>query len=482
MNSTSQNKPQTDKKLRSALVKAGSAVFWIGIWFLAAELIGRELILPTPFRVLQRLGQLLLTGDFWSKTGMTLLRIVAGFLLGTVLGIVFAVLSALSEPAQAVISPLIRILRATPVASFIILVMLWVGYSFVPIVISAMIVMPVLYLNVYHGIEATDAALLEYAKAYRLSRFKTVTDIYIPSIRPFFVSAAVTSMGLAWKSGVAAEVLARPVKAIGSEIYFSKIYIETADLFAWTVVVIVLSLILEKVITYIISRKDRIPTGASSKKSRSSDNGSVLPSAVSSDLTTYYDKPRFKETAFNAPAIEVKDLTVSFDGNAVLNRLNLTFDQRITCLMGESGRGKTTLLRALSGLCPISGGSFANKPSRPAVLFQEDRLLPWFTVERNLNSDPIALYYLERLGLADTLNKYPQELSGGMSRRVALARVLAYAVNFGDILLLDEPFNGLDEDLVRTVAEILRELPLRIIITTHDVRDAELLNAAIIRI
>ena len=258
MISTTQNKDrfhgrrQLPPYLSKCLRIAVSAIFWTGIWLIAALLVDSELILPGPLTVLRRLAVLMFTADFWCRTGMTFLRIASGFLLGVISGIITAVLCALSDAARTILSPLIHVLRATPVASFIILVMLWVGYSYVPVIIGAMIVMPVIYQNVLTGIINIDRQLLEFAAVYRLSRFKTLRYICIPQVRPHFVSAAVTAMGLAWKSGVAAEVLARPSNAIGSEIYFAKIYLETPDLFAWTIVVIVLSLLLEKLFRALI--------------------------------------------------------------------------------------------------------------------------------------------------------------------------------------------------------------------------------------
>lgn len=239
----------TSDKRKRMIKGAVAAIFWIGIWYAAALAVNTSLILPMPHEVIVRLGELVVTGRFWIKTGVTLFRIVSGLAIGLLLGVAMAVLSAVSEWARAVMLPVIRIVRATPVASFIILVMLWVGYSIVPIVIGAIIVMPVVYQNVYEGIRSTDRELLEMARAYRLSRRKVIRHIYIPGVRPYFLSAAVTSLGLAWKSGVAAEVLARPTDAIGSEIYFTKIYLEIPDLFAWTMVIIVLSLLLEKGLT-----------------------------------------------------------------------------------------------------------------------------------------------------------------------------------------------------------------------------------------
>jgi NitT/TauT family transport system permease protein len=115
-------------------------------------------------------------------------------------------------------------------------------------------VLPVVWDNLFRGMGELDGQLLELARAYRFSWWKRVRLIYLPSLRPYFLSALTTSMGLAWKSGVAAEVLCLPKRAIGAEIYYTKLYLETPDLFAWTIVVVALSLLLEKALRLLLNR------------------------------------------------------------------------------------------------------------------------------------------------------------------------------------------------------------------------------------
>jgi len=133
---------------------------------------------------------------------------------------------------------------------------LWTDRDQVPVIIAALMVLPVVWGNVVRGIRECDPKLLELARAYRFSRFKTARLILLPSVRPYFLSALTTSMGLAWKSGVAAEALVWPKLAIGTQIYNTKFYLETADLFAWTLVVILLSLLLEKLFSTFTRRME----------------------------------------------------------------------------------------------------------------------------------------------------------------------------------------------------------------------------------
>jgi len=229
-------------------------IFWIGVWAIGAKIINQVLILPSPLTVAKRLLSLSVTGDFWIKTGTSLLRIFLGWMFGIIAGAILAVLSSASSLCNVLISPVIHIVKATPVTSFILLVMLWLGYSNVPVFIAALLVLPIVYGNITTGVLQTDGKLLEVAKIYRFGRMKTLSKVYFPSVRPYLLSACVTSLGLAWKAGIAAEVLCQPKRAIGSEIYYSRYYLETPDLFAWTAVVILLSYLLEKLFRLIFRK------------------------------------------------------------------------------------------------------------------------------------------------------------------------------------------------------------------------------------
>ena len=231
--------------------------FWLAVWQLAAWRVGRELFLPAPLTVLRRLAELAGTAVFWQTTASTLLRVLVGMLWGTALGAVLAVLTCAGRWLDALLAPAVRVVRATPVASFILLVFLWTDRGRVPVVIAALMVLPVVWGNVTRGIRECDPKLLELARAYRFSRLKTARLVVLPSVRPYFLSAVTTGMGLAWKSGVAAEALCWPKLAIGTQIYNTKLYLETADLFAWTLVVILLSLALEKLIGALMGAAER---------------------------------------------------------------------------------------------------------------------------------------------------------------------------------------------------------------------------------
>lgn len=232
-------------------------LFWLLVWQLAATRVASTLFLPAPVTVLKRLVQLAKTAVFWQTAGMSLCRVALGMVLGTVLGALLAALTCAFRWADTILSPAVGVVRATPVASFILLVFLWTSKHQVPVIIAALMVLPVVWGNVTRGIRESDPKLLELARVYRFSRWKTIRLVVLPGVRPYFLSAVTTSMGLAWKSGVAAEALVWPRLAIGTQIYNTKLYLETADLFAWTLVVILLSLGLERLIGLLVRRAER---------------------------------------------------------------------------------------------------------------------------------------------------------------------------------------------------------------------------------
>ena len=212
--------------------------FWLGAWQLAAIWVDTvytpghgALLLPSPLLVWARLAALAARPSFWRTAAAA----------GTLLAVITSALSW----ADWLFRPMVKVIRAVPVASFIVLVLLWASTGRVPAIVSGLMVLPVLWGNVCKGISQTDGQLLEAARAYRFGRWKTLRLVYVPSVLPYFASGCATGLGLAWKAGVAAEVLCQPRLAIGTQVYRAKITLETPDLFAWTAVVIALSFLLE---------------------------------------------------------------------------------------------------------------------------------------------------------------------------------------------------------------------------------------------
>lgn len=228
--------------------QALAVLFWFGVWWAAAAALDRPLLLPAPAAVFVRLGSLIRLPEFWSILGISILRIMVGILSAIMLGTALAVLTCRFSLLDALLSPLLTVVKSTPVASFIILMLIWIGRDQVPAVISGLMVLPVMWNNVAAGIRGVDGELLEMAALYRLRPGVTLRRLYVPSVMPHFLAAVKTGIGIGWKAGIAAEVLTVPARSIGKMIYESKLYMETTDLFAWTLVVVLISLLIEKIL------------------------------------------------------------------------------------------------------------------------------------------------------------------------------------------------------------------------------------------
>ncbi|MEE0969503.1 MAG: ABC transporter permease subunit [Clostridia bacterium] len=251
-----------NKYIKKLIIFISVAAFWILIWFLAARAVGKELLLPSPMSVIRSLASLIKKKEFYIITLTSLFRVMSGIAFAVIFGISLAVITHISKIISALASPLLTVIKATPVASFIILALVWIERGRLPVFISFLMVMPVICTNIQTGLREVEPSLLEMAKVFKVHTLQCIRDIYIPSVMPYFTSAVRTSLGLAWKAGIAAEVLAVPKNSIGKELFNSKSYFETSELFAWTLLVILLSLVIEKIFESLISKLTRKRRGS----------------------------------------------------------------------------------------------------------------------------------------------------------------------------------------------------------------------------
>jgi len=234
-----------------------AAAAWLLLWQLCAARLAQPLLLPGPLLVLRRLGVLGQERAFWLTVGTSLGKVLLAFGLAALCGCVLGALAAAWPWFYSFLRPPMSLVRATPVASFTLLILVWVPSAQLPVFIAFLMVLPMMYENVYKGILSTDKQLLEWAKAYGLSPLQRLRFVYLPAVLPYFTSACVNGLGFAWKSGIAAEVLGLPRVAIGRQIHDAKIYVEIPDLFAWTLVVILLSMLLEQLLLRLMKSLQR---------------------------------------------------------------------------------------------------------------------------------------------------------------------------------------------------------------------------------
>ena len=230
--------------------------FWVAVWQLAAVAVGHEVLLVSPGGALARLGELIPTADFWGTVWHSLVRIGGGFLAASVVGVLGAAAAAASRVFDVLVTPMLAAIRSTPVVSFIILVLMWASSGQLAFVISFLMVLPITYTNVLEGIRHRDRSLLEVATVFRVPVMRRLPAIDVPAVLPFFIASCRIGVGLAWKSGIAAEVIGLAQGSIGERLYEAKILLSSADLFAWTAVIIALSFGLEKLVLALLRRAE----------------------------------------------------------------------------------------------------------------------------------------------------------------------------------------------------------------------------------
>ena len=213
----------------------------LGMWWMAAVIIDASIILPAPPKVALELVDLARSGDFWVSVWLTVVRGVVGFFISLSIDTVVGIAAGLYLPLHALFKPLIAVIRTTPIMSVILIALLWFKTGTVPVFSSFLIAFPVITQNIIIGIRQTDQKLLQMGRAYGLGTVRRLVHISIPSVVPYLISGAQTALGLTWKVVVAAEVLSLPNWGVGSEMQLSQMSLETAQVFAWTAVAILLS-------------------------------------------------------------------------------------------------------------------------------------------------------------------------------------------------------------------------------------------------
>ena len=253
---------------KDALTRALAVLAALAVWQLVAMSVGSRILLATPWQALSRLLALLPTAGLWRTVGCSFVRIAGGFLLALALGVALALAAYRWPPAETLLRPYVVVIKSVPVASFIILALVWLPTGVLPAFICGLMVLPVVWNNVQQGIRETDPKLLETAKVFCMGRWRTLMKVRLPAVMPYFLTAVTTGLGFAWKSGIAAEVICQPKAAIGKRLYLAKIYLETPEVFAWTAVVILLSVLLERLLSVCLRRlagKYSIKTGGAGK-------------------------------------------------------------------------------------------------------------------------------------------------------------------------------------------------------------------------
>jgi NitT/TauT family transport system permease protein len=428
--------------------------------------VGSELLLAGPLAVLVRLAQLVPTAVFWITVGFSLARIAAGFAVAFVLGLALG-LAAHRWPALAeLLAPAVSFLKSVPIVCVIVLLLMWVGSARVSAIAVFLAVFPAIYFSVLEGCTAASPGLGELLRVMGVPGWRRFLADTWQQLLPYLVATCRNACGMAWKAGVAAELIGSPRGSMGERIYQAKLLLETGDLFAWTIVVVALSWACEKAFLALLRA-----TG-----------GWALSASVPRPVADRRQQPA-------AAAISLDQVTLGYDGEPVATcNLELAPGSR-TVLSDPSGAGKTTLVRTACGLlAPLSGYVEAPAWGELSVQFQDTRLVEAMTAEQNLLlcsagtlSAGEAHALLAELLPEDALGRPVSELSGGQRRRVELARALAHP---GAAVVLDEPFASLDAASHKVAAAfVVSHLCGRtLLVASHAPGDVELLHAAPVRL
>ncbi len=464
-----------------------SLVFWLCLWQYAAARLDQSIFLPYPKAVWESLVELVSSEPFFVIVKSSLLHIAGGFFMALLLGLVLAVVCSFSDFVAALLMPVLKLIKTVPVVSFVILVLLWVDAEKISIVISFLIVLPVIYENVRRGIRETDPKLLEMSRVFSVGFFRRLRYIFLPTAIPYSTAACSVGLSLCWKAGIAAEIIGLSADSIGRQLYDAKLYLDTAALFAWTIIVIVVSVAFEWVVMVLLrlvhvwladetlryhpGKMLRFVLGLPSVEERTED---VTDEDVVANVTE--EEPAVSgEVPEPKLLLSLSDISKSYDGRQVLSGISLELrNGDVLLLRGASGCGKTTLLRILLGVTGTDDGHReVGSGVTMAAVFQEDRLCEAFSAWKNIAltgnapEQESVCRALKELGIREPVRKPVREFSGGMKRRVAWLRALLAP---WDVLVLDEPFTGLDPERTRQMLAQLKERSGQgaIVIVTHN--------------
>ena len=445
---------QMTERVKAAVAAGAVAAFWLAAWALAAALVAQPLILPGPGAVVVALLRLVCDAGTWAILAGSGLRILGGLALATACGGVLAGVSVRSRTFARLVAPALSFVKATPVACVVVLLLIWLGSARVSIAAVFLMALPGVYFSLVEGLTQADKPLEQMFRLHGVRGWRLFCAYTWREVLPFVLSCARAVIGVSWKAGVAAELIGMATGTVGERIYQAKLLIETADLLAWTVLVVAASWACERVLVWLLRASGpaawRVAVRAHGRGARGRAASAGAGAAAVLALAVGDRAPW-------APALDGLVLNVPAGGRV--------------CVMGASGVGKSTLLALAAGECaPCS------------MVFQDARLVEGASALDNVlvcadaRVDASSAAALLRL-LVPGIDAHARvaELSGGQRRRVEIARALLCP---GDAVILDEPFTGLDTAARDACAEVVLDLldARMLLLATHDPIDAQVLD------
>ncbi len=437
--------------MNNRLKKAVILLIWLVLWQVTAFFVNNPIYFVSPFEVITELFSKLRNAVFWQSVAGSLLRIIIGFSVSFTAAFIMSFASYRFKWIREFLSPLVTFLKSVPVAAVVVILLIWWGSRYLVLSISMMVVFPNIYLNMLTGLDNTDKGLLEMADVFNVSIPNRILWIFRTSYRPHLHSAVSVSLGMCLKSGIAAEIIGLPRFSAGEQLYRDKIYLNTAGVFAWVIVILALSTLTERLISYGLTLLSKVPSscpdGLGMKRVYNSAayvGEETDDTIIADNIIKYFDDRKILDTDFR------------------LKKGHVYF------LKAPSGSGKTTLLKILSGITPPDSGRISRRSV--SMVFQDDRLIEQANGLRNLYiagcRGDLKEEYLKLLP-EQTLMLPVQRLSGGERRRLCILRAVLCP---SEAVIMDEPFAGLDDETKKVSAEwILNNLKGRTLLyTSHD--------------
>ncbi len=439
------------ERMKAVAAAGAVAAFWLAVWVLVAGLVAQPLILPGPGAVVVALLRLVCDAGTWAILAGSGARILGGLALAAVCGVVMAGASVRSLTFARLVAPALSFVKATPVACVVVLLLIWLGSARVSIAAVFLMALPGVYFSLVEGLTQVDQSLEQMFHLHGVRGWRLFCAHTWREVLPFVLSCARAVIGMSWKAGVAAELIGMAVGTVGERIYQAKLLIETADLLAWTVLVVMASWACERVLVWLLRASGPAAWRAAVLSHGRGLRGRAGAADVAELALAVGDRAPW------APALDGLVLNVPAGGRI--------------CVMGTSGVGKSTLLALAAGECaPCS------------MVFQDVRLVEGASALDNVlvcadaRVDASSAAALLRLLVPGVdVHARVAELSGGQRRRVEIARALLCP---GGAVILDEPFTGLDTAARDACAEVVLDLLVgrMLLLATHDAVDAQALN------
>lgn len=453
---------------------AVAVAFWLALWQCTAWAFASSIILPGPIEVARALVRALAGTGFWPAVARSCFQILLGVATAYATALPLAFAAHRWDIVRAFALPPLQAVKAAPIACLIVLLLLWFGSAWVGFAAAVLVAAPGLYFPVLDGLDGMDSRMRELFDVHRVGGVRRLCALTWLQVLPFVRAASAGVVGMAWKAGVAAELIGMPACSVGEHIFQAKLLLETADVFAWTIVVVALAAASERAAIGLIGGSSRVALR-------------IAMWAAHPDVAAMGASERAgggDSRAKDGVLVDVCGARASH-GFASPTSVSLRRGDRV-CLMAPSGAGKTTFLRVIAGLEPMTSGSVSS-PARISMIFQDARLIEFATATDNVLLFAAAECTgpeVERM-LAELIEDFDatapvSALSGGQRRRVELLRALLAP---SDVVLLDEPFAGLDADAHRRAAEWVRGHvgERALLVATHDLGDADLLGASVLR-